>query len=539
MQIEYKRDLNHSYMIVKEEKEPDIASYQIRMLQTNSIERLLACRMHKMNTHMLYYYNVSSMQSIRTLYDHQKISCQALRILFGQMIEVMEELESYLLDPEGLVLTPDTVYFSMEPLKAEFCYLPGSKLAIREQMRELMEYLLPKMNHEEAETVVLGYGLYKEVSGDRWSVNGMKSLLARKIEVPQQTEYFAEEKQEAEEEMEDMRRKAMESFFEAEEEESENPVWTVAAVLGGIAVLGVVFYLMYVTGVPMVMYLIMLAAAGISALVLSLWIRRKEQEDTEKEMETFLIPGKNAAENFSGAGRKEQSERGKPVENAEKEPGGWEKADKSRRESDKGVKSGGEILRNESVGGELRLFRRKKEFSEEKAEKSDQKKNGTFLWEEKEGYEEWGLEDEQKEHSDGEWKEEGMEPADAQAYWKKKQVSTQQLYQKTEPLYRCPGKAEFRLIPISHEGLPTITLIGEETTVGKLGAVVDVVLPFPTVSRLHARLQCTEGRCLVTDLNSCNGTYVNEVQLKGETPYQLEDGDELSFADIKYQLLKA
>ena len=37
MQIDYKRDLNHNYMIIREEGEPDAASYQIRMLQTNSI----------------------------------------------------------------------------------------------------------------------------------------------------------------------------------------------------------------------------------------------------------------------------------------------------------------------------------------------------------------------------------------------------------------------------------------------------------------------------------------------------------------------
>lgn len=535
MQIEYKRDLNHSYMIVKEEKEPDIASYQIRMLQTNSIERLLACRMHKMNAHMLYYYNISSLQSMRTIYDHQKIGCQALRILFEQMIEVMEELESYLLDPEGLVLTPDTVYFSMEPLKTEFCYLPGRKREIREQIRELMEYLLPKMNHEEAETVVLGYGLYKEVSGDRWSVSEIKRLLARKVEAPQQVEYFVDEKREAEEEMEGMRKKAMESFFEEEEEESESPVWTVAAVLGGIAVLGILFYLMYATGVPMFMYLIMLATAGTAVLILTLWMKRKEQEDTEKEMESFLVSEKNAAEVFSNAEREERSERKNLADDQKKERRVLEKADQSRRKSGTGIKSGGEILRSTAVSGELQLFDRKKQCLVEKAKNSDAGKGGTFLWEEKEELE---PEDEQKKHSDRERKEEGKELTGGEEYWKKKQISPQQLYQKTEPLYCCPGKAKFRLIPLSHEGLPPITLMGEETTIGKLAAVVDVVLPFQTVSRLHARLECTDGGCLVTDLNSCNGTYVNEVQLKGETPYQLEDGDELSFADIKYQFLK-
>ena len=36
---------------------------------------------------------------------------------------------------------------------------------------------------------------------------------------------------------------------------------------------------------------------------------------------------------------------------------------------------------------------------------------------------------------------------------------------------------------------------------------------------------CTvaQGICLLTNLNSCNGTYVNEIQLEGDIPVKLED----------------
>ena len=60
MQIDYKRDLNHTYVILQEEKEPDTASYQIRMLLTNAIPGLLDCKIGKMDDKTLFYYEVTS-----------------------------------------------------------------------------------------------------------------------------------------------------------------------------------------------------------------------------------------------------------------------------------------------------------------------------------------------------------------------------------------------------------------------------------------------------------------------------------------------
>lgn len=465
MQVDYKRDMNHSYMIVREEKEPDIASYQIRMLQTNSIDGLLACRIQKMNAQMLYYYDISARQDLKTAYEHRQIGYQTIRLLFEQLIEVMEELEGYLLDPEGLLLSPNMVYFASEPMKAAFCYLPGSRQSIREQMRSLMEYLLPKMDHREAEAVVLGYGLYREISSEEWSVESIKSILLRKPQVPEREE-ASENREEAEETDEDRKKKAMEAFFgEEEEEEKESPFWTLFAAAGGIGIFGLLLFLMYLTGVPPVMYLILLGTAGVSVSVLILWMKRKEETDTEKEMQSFLI-------------HEEESDGAEDIEETEQEQeavSGWDQ----RKEKD-----GRFVQKPETM------------FCEPEGSRS----SGSSL--------------------------PGV----------RKQISPRQLYEKTEPLYQCRREDSVCLVPVSHRDLPIITVSEQEITVGKLEAVVDAALPVPTVSRIHAKLQYKDGICLVTDLNSRNGTYVNGVLLKGEVPKQLEDGDEVAFADIRYQL---
>ena len=74
MQIDYKRDLNHTYVILQEEKEPDTASYQIRMLLTNTIPGLLDCKIGKMDDKSLFYYEVTSKQSLQSVFEQRSRS---------------------------------------------------------------------------------------------------------------------------------------------------------------------------------------------------------------------------------------------------------------------------------------------------------------------------------------------------------------------------------------------------------------------------------------------------------------------------------
>ncbi|GER55018.1 BTB-POZ and MATH domain protein, partial [Striga asiatica] len=62
-------------------------------------------------------------------------------------------------------------------------------------------------------------------------------------------------------------------------------------------------------------------------------------------------------------------------------------------------------------------------------------------------------------------------------------------------------------------------------TVGRDYEKADIVIPVPTVSALHARIQRTEENLLITDLNSTNG----DTNLALFKVYKLEQEDQLSF----------
>lgn len=75
-------------------------------------------------------------------------------------------------------------------------------------------------------------------------------------------------------------------------------------------------------------------------------------------------------------------------------------------------------------------------------------------------------------------------------------------------------------------------------TVGRVADKADIVLPVATVSGAHARLEKKGGSLLVTDLDSTNGTYINERRLNPGFPASVDPGSLLIFGDIHLAMFR-
>jgi EAL domain-containing protein (putative c-di-GMP-specific phosphodiesterase class I) len=65
-------------------------------------------------------------------------------------------------------------------------------------------------------------------------------------------------------------------------------------------------------------------------------------------------------------------------------------------------------------------------------------------------------------------------------------------------------------------------------------AGLPLCLPFPTVSNVHAVLLMDQGRLVVKDLDSTNGTFVNGIRVQGDC--EVSDGDLLQFAEVVFRV---
>ncbi|KAI3461202.1 hypothetical protein Pfo_017865 [Paulownia fortunei] len=75
-------------------------------------------------------------------------------------------------------------------------------------------------------------------------------------------------------------------------------------------------------------------------------------------------------------------------------------------------------------------------------------------------------------------------------------------------------------------------------TVGRVPEKADIVISVPTVSALHARIQKTEENLLITDLDSTNGTFIDEKRLQPGVVSTASPGNLITFGDTNLAIFR-
>lgn len=161
MKIEYIRNLNGSYMIIKD-AEYSYENSELLMLLNNRIPGLLGLQIIISDGKMEYWYDITGTTSFGTLLDVSPLRGEKLRYLIENIYDMNRQLEDFMLDGENVQYLPELIYFDRATEKYLFCYLPGSKTIGSGSLQALTEHLLAKIDHKDADAVSMGYALYEK-----------------------------------------------------------------------------------------------------------------------------------------------------------------------------------------------------------------------------------------------------------------------------------------------------------------------------------------------------------------------------------------
>ncbi|MGN0256207.1 MAG: DUF6382 domain-containing protein [Chordicoccus sp.] len=518
---EYRRDLNHCYMILKMDAEGEpVPEWQTGILEANRIPGLLPMAEEHIDNETCYSYDVTSVQPFDVFCRMKRIGKNDLKKMLVSLVTSLGALDDYLLDADHLLLDPDYLYIDGVAEELRIPYVPCRSRDIRESLRELMEYLLLRVDHEDQECVVFASRILHELKEANTEISDLPGMLTNdglkrrpsgpEIAEPEKllADVASEKKMRggygtgsdigarggASDECHGgargtdqpgaVRQNTVRAVLAEEKRKLIPERTTVRIALAGAVVAAVVYLLLHagilVSASPGEAAL---AAAAAAAAVLAAGIilarrhRRKNNHDPAQESEISNLPA------MSGGHCKREPE----------EPSG------AGQEELPGTDLSGGRLHDGFAGP---------------------------------GTDYGGVESEDDFRPDSVFQrmETGAGPG-AYEDGSDETVCLSACGNPATPLRSMSAE----LVP-AHSGtdLPVIRLEGKEILVGKHARAVDAVLPSGTVSRIHARLFMSGGEYYLSDLGSRNGTSVDGHMAVGNEEILLTDGADVKFADLEY-----
>lgn len=467
MNIRYKREMRHNYLILEAEEKQE--NFEIRMLTGNFIEGLLKFRVKDEEHGQYYYYEITSKQPLSRLLEVKEIRREELSRLIIGIGSVLKRMEDYLLQEANILLEPEQIYIEPETFQVWLCYVPGYQGNFPKAMEKFLQYLLKKTDHKDNYSVVLAYRLYQESQKDYY---GIEDLLQIIREEQTGNKGNDEQKQRIENQKSGKRK-------EENKEKDTEDIWTdkePAYLLG-----------------------------------------EKYEKVSEK---------KPKEDRYSGRQKKSRKESGKGIGILLAflllGPGAvW------LMEGSAGIQKYGVYLLAADIGAVMLFFfigfLGKKGKTEEKENVNLQEKKNNWYMEFEEEEEEaekdaQALSDRYKNPA----KDTSSEPV------KKMGGNTVLLAENLSE-----GKKQ-HLLKSLNPSVMDIPVPYFPFIIGKQEGIVDYVLNRDTVSRLHLKIEKENGECHITDLNSSNGTSVEEYSLEANESYPLNSGDKLMIADIPF-----
>lgn len=176
----YKRELNHSYMVLACSGEELAERYDYRIMMHNRIGRLLPCSLRQMDGEDFLYYEISSKQPLERLYEGGKLKAADLAYIIREIAAVQTDLGEYMLDESGLLLEEGMIFADVETRELYFAFYPGSRSA-ESQYGGLADFFLGHTDHGQEQAVNLAYEFYRMSKADYFVLSSFLPLLEKEL----------------------------------------------------------------------------------------------------------------------------------------------------------------------------------------------------------------------------------------------------------------------------------------------------------------------------------------------------------------------
>ncbi len=162
-----------SYYVVKKEQK---LTYEKNILCNHTLPCLLPCEFRIEDGEEYYYYETGIYTKLK-----DRISMLEPKLFFAYLLEVFEQVESYLLELDHLKLELESMFLDKED-RPVLCYLPEYEKKIDEQLRDFLEECIENISGDDKKRVRFYYEFHSFLVKEKPNMEQMKDYLEIRTE---------------------------------------------------------------------------------------------------------------------------------------------------------------------------------------------------------------------------------------------------------------------------------------------------------------------------------------------------------------------
>ncbi len=187
--ILFERTLSGSYMKIRA---GNAAAFDEQMLQKQKLSGLLPMEKCYVDGGVWYWYDISGKQSLDTFCRIKPLGEAFLKQILCSVCGQMEILEQHLIYTSCLQLEPELIYIVNNTQEIVFTALPGAEGEVAQGFCALMEYLLTKIDHKDAQAVRLAYEIYEQTLQEGYRIKDIRDAIFAVSEPQSHNTYMKE-----------------------------------------------------------------------------------------------------------------------------------------------------------------------------------------------------------------------------------------------------------------------------------------------------------------------------------------------------------
>ena len=176
MKITFEKDLYRSYMVAEEAEDP-AHGFEEKMLDACGCRGLLPFSVRVIDGQKQYLYDITGLTALSELLAERALGQRQFALILETLAQISSSMEAYLLDMDGLYIEPSAIFMDEEGTRAAFAYIPGYDQPLKVQLAQFSTFLLEHADHEEREGVLRVYDFYKKVRQKEFSAAVFSELL--------------------------------------------------------------------------------------------------------------------------------------------------------------------------------------------------------------------------------------------------------------------------------------------------------------------------------------------------------------------------